>query len=315
MKKNIFFIAQSKSEIELFLNSDKFSDQIFIIPIELEALIFCDANNLRFLNPKELLSKNFHEKTILASEKYFSKKKNDFSSESINKEVNQYFRFRYNAISFINDIILNLKKKYRIYSIILTGDNIFYNARDKRNRFLHSIIKSLFNEIKINKLRNINIVRTIKANNYLIKQKLKPNTILFTNLGYNFKRIIRNIIFKKNVAVISDNSNKIIYENQSKFNLIKTKILSYIGIQFIDLKKNSLVKSKIKIKRINAFIGKKNISKILNSEISQIEPYYNDIYEKYKCFKKFFGKFKPKFIISNVTVGFLGSVLDSAKKK
>ena len=314
MNRSNFFITQTREEIDFFLNSNSFSSKVIIIPIELEALIYCDIKKLNFKNPKTLISKNFQKKTSIESEKYFLKKINkNFTSNSINIEINQYFRFRYNSISFLNDLINNLKKKYRIKKIYLSGDNIFFNARDKRNRFLFSIIKNLCKDIHLEKLRDIQIVKKNKIYSYQIKNKIKSGFILFTNLGYNFKRIIKQILFREKIAVISSKSNKIIYENLSKMSLIKSKIMKFIGIKSIELDKKNIIRKKRKIKRIKAFLGKKNISKILNSELSLIEPYYNDVFEKYKCLKNFFKYSRPKFTISNVCVGFIGSVLDAAK--
>ena len=136
MSKNSFFITQSREEIDFFLNSKSFSKSINIIPIDLEALIYCDICKLNFINPKLLISDNFQKSTLIQSEKYFSKKSKNFNLESINREINQYFRFRFNSISLINEIINNLKKKYKIYKIYLSGDNIFFNARDKEIGFL-----------------------------------------------------------------------------------------------------------------------------------------------------------------------------------
>ena len=124
---------------------------------------------------------------------------------------------------------------------------------------------------------------------------------------------MKSLIFFKKVVSISHKSNKVIYENQSKISLIKNKLLKLIGIKFIELKQKDLILNKRKIKKINAFIKKKNISKILNLELSLIEPYYNDTFEKYKCLKNFFKQSKPKYTISNVAVGFMGAILDAAK--
>ncbi len=314
MSKDSFFITQSREEIDFFLNSKSFSKSINIIPIELEALIYCDICKLNFINPKFLISDNFQKSTLIQSEKYFSKINKNFDSESINKEVNQYFRFRFNSISFINELINNLKKKYKIHKIYLSGDNIFFNARDKRNRFLYSIIKNLFKNIRLEKLRNTNIKKNNKIYSYTINSKIKSNFILFTNLGYNFKRIIKQILFRENIAVISNKSNKVIYENLSKISLIKAKLLNLIGIKSIELDEKKIIFKKKKIKKIRAFIGKKNITKILNLESNLIEPYYNDIFEKYKCLKKFFKYSKPKFSISNVAVGYMGAILDAARE-
>lgn len=315
MSKSNFFITQSREEIDFFLNSKYFSKKVFIVPIELEALIYCDISKLNYINPKVLISKSFQHKTIIQSEKYFLKKINkNFTSESIDKEINQYFRFRYNAISFLYDLICNLKKRYKLKKMYLSGDNIFYNARDKRNRFLCSIIQGLFPGIKLVKLRSINISQKNDVNSYAINTKIKSEYILFTNLGYNFKRIIKYIFLNKKLAVISNKSNKVIYENLSKLSLIKSKLLNLVGIKSIELNKIGIILKIKKIKKVKAFIGKKNITKVLNLELNLIEPYYNDIFEKYKCLKLFFKKSKPKFTISNVAVGFMGAVLDAAKE-
>ena len=98
LSKSNFFITQSREEIDFFLNSKYFSKKIFIVPIELEALIYCDISKLNYINPKVLISKSFQHKTIIQSEKYFLKKINkNFTSESIDKEINQYFRFYSNV--------------------------------------------------------------------------------------------------------------------------------------------------------------------------------------------------------------------------
>ena len=109
-------------------------------------------------------------------------------------------------------------------------------------------------------------------------------------------------------------SNKVIYENLSKISLIKAKLLNLIGIKSIELEEKKIIFKKKKIKKIKAFIGKKNITKILNLESNLIESYYNDIFEKYRCLKKFFKYSKPKFAISNVAAGYMGAILDAARE-
>ena len=83
MSKNSFFITQSREEIDFFLNSKSFSKSINIIPIDLEALVYCDICKLNFINPKFLISDNFQKSTLIQSEKYFSKKSKNFNLESI----------------------------------------------------------------------------------------------------------------------------------------------------------------------------------------------------------------------------------------
>ena len=71
MKKKFLFITQSIEEIDFFLKSQKFKKEILIIPIELEALLYCDIHKLNYINPKKFISKNFQKKTIIESARYF----------------------------------------------------------------------------------------------------------------------------------------------------------------------------------------------------------------------------------------------------
>ena len=92
MSKNIC-LAQTISELKFILDKSKID--LVCIPLNLKVLLYCEINNIEYLNPKNYLDNNFHKKSIETSNEFTSSVK--FLEEidyNIKIEFIAYLRFR-----------------------------------------------------------------------------------------------------------------------------------------------------------------------------------------------------------------------------
>ena len=69
MSKNIC-LAQTISELKFILDKSKID--LVCIPLNLKVLLYCEINNIEYLNPKNYLDNNFHKKSIETSNEFTS---------------------------------------------------------------------------------------------------------------------------------------------------------------------------------------------------------------------------------------------------
>ncbi len=306
MEKNICFIENYK-DIELVSKKQLLQNTIFI-PLNLETFLFCKKKKFEIFDFKNNILNQFHKKALFAGKKFIDGLKfNHQLNYSLKSEIIFLLRFRLNSVLFIIDIINNLKKKYVISSIIVSGINKKFHTNLEKENIASEIIDNLYGaEYKVVKL-STNNYQEQKPFLYRsqISEKLDPKKkkILLSNVGYNFLRFVK-FFKKKNVSIYVPFFNKV---------FIIKKIYYYLkGFKPLVIKKkrNFEEKEKIFIKRIDYFYNSIDLSYLLNNFYNKYNFYFNEIYQHSIVLKNFINKNNFSLTISNITKGIHGSILD-----
>ena len=310
MSKSIC-VVQSVEEIKFILK--KIKKKLIFLPLDLSTQIYCINNNIKYYNPINLVTKKFHEDTLLYSKKLIDEIIfNSEFMESHKKEFKAVIRFRFHSIAFLLELIEQLKKRNKINEIIVSGWDRYFDQYSKKNHFISYLVLNLINDIKIISLENCKYF-DYSNNKYqeykIINSSLNKNKnyILLTNLGYNFSRIVLN--FKKK-------GKNMIVPLFEKINPIKKIIYNFLGVTFIKMYRtqNQSIK-KFELPKINFNYKNKNLSKVLNFRANQEKSNFIKLYNQSKAIDNFFEKIKIKLVITNFTKGIHGYFVDLAKKK
>ena len=227
-------LAETKNEIDFIINNT--SKQLTWLPINLETLLYVKSKKLEYIDPTKLFFKKDHQQGILEQEKFIKYLKfNKFEHETLNIRFNSIMRKYFNSIFLIITFYENLKKKYKIKQIYVSGNNSYNFSKVDENSIISYICLEIFKKKKI----NVVPLSSTKLNHqpryrYLLKDKIKINGpfILISNLDYNFKRLI--FFFKKKKI-------KIAYFEFNKLNIIKKKLFYFLGIIPIIITKKSII--------------------------------------------------------------------------
>lgn len=297
MLKN-FCILQNKKDYEVIIGNIDLKKSIFI-PLNLETYLICIKNNHEIINFRKFLDNEFHQKALLASESFTKcikfQKNYSFSFKS---EITAYLRYRLHSIIFLIEIISCAKKSYNLKKIIVSGI-------DEEENYVSKIIRYLFRKdaIKIvdrkKKFQNY----TIYKYNFLENLRNNDKKILLSNLGYNFNKIVK-FFKKKDYNIYIPIFNKI--------SILRKFIFLCRGINLIKFKKDlkSKVPKKKFIKKIKFKYKKYNISSLLNLLFIENSFYFNDLYQKILALKKTISALNFNLLISNISRGLDGSILD-----
>ena len=189
MSKSICFV-QSVKEIKFILN--KLDKKIIFLPLDLSTQIYCIIYKLNFFNPINYIGKDFHQRSLLYSEKLIQELKfGNLDSESQKKEVKAVVRFRFHSIAFILELIKNLKKSEKLEELIISGWDEYYGQFSEKNHFISYLILKLIKNEKIiclKKIEHLNFLKYQPQDFIINKIKLNKNkkNVIITNLGYNF---------------------------------------------------------------------------------------------------------------------------------
>ena len=152
MSKSIC-VAQSVEEIKFILK--KIKKEVFFLPLDLSTQVYCINNNIKYYNPINLVTKNFHEDTLIHSKKLIDKIIfNSKFTESHKKEFKAIIRFRFHSIAFLLELIEQLKKRNKINEIIVSGWDRYFDQYSKKNHFISYLVLNLIDDIKIISLEN-----------------------------------------------------------------------------------------------------------------------------------------------------------------
>ena len=105
-------------------------------------------------------------------------------------------RYEINSSILLYEIIKNINKSFKITKLYVSGWDNKINQKDGNNYSITRIIKHLDVNIPIEEIIAKKIFQNKFNNNYLYeyylnkKYNCKKRTILISNLGYNFKRIV-----------------------------------------------------------------------------------------------------------------------------
>ena len=228
-------IAETNKELNKIYNSKNIDGDLVCLPINLETYLFCLDKNIKFLKPENFFTNDSHKKILEEAENFVdSIELNEENSDTLNLEIKFSLRLRFYSVSFILEMIKNIKKKYKISSLVVCESNL-------KNHVIHSpilydIISIIFNEIKIEKVSNEIYEKEFDYNyTYEINLSTKNDkqNILTNNFGYNFKRIYFSKAF---------NLNYIFYTFEyGKTSFFKKILLKFLRINIIKYKKKTQV--------------------------------------------------------------------------
>lgn len=305
----IISLVQSVEEIQFILK--KFNKKIIIVPLDLEAQLYCINNNIDFHDPLNLIKNSFHYETIKTSRDLLNNLDyKDIKHESHQKEIKAFLRFRIHAIAFILEIVNQLKLQKKIDEIVLSGWDTYYDTYSPKNYFISKTIINLIDDIKITTLKEIS--HEDHSDKFIYdysilnsKLNLDKEYIYLSNLGYNFFRIIF-ILIKKNKKILTISFNKI--------GFFKKIIYTIMGVEFIELKKNERkIINIVELLKVNFKFKEKDLSKLLNIRIDQEKKNVINMINKSYLIDELFKKLKIKYVITNVTRGIFGYFIDVAK--
>jgi hypothetical protein len=274
---------QSSSELE---HIKKLLGQLpTIVPLSLEALIYCDLNKIRYLDPEKIISHDFYKITNYECDNYIKKINFDnVSYDFIKNEIRSIIRFKYYQLAFLIEIIHSLKKNQKISEIFVTD---MYSSPEYR-----VMMKYPGNNFK-NINSSVSIYETIG-----IRYK-KQKKILFNNSAYNFRRFIIYLLKNKHkVSIIDEGIPK-----------IKKLIFKVLGIEIIELKKIKSAPIEKKFSLNQKFYFKNlEITNLINKQLNVSYEYIYDLESKYNALSKVFNLSEIKLVISNSNRG-LGAIL------
>ncbi len=310
MSKSIC-VVQSVEEIKFILK--KIKKEVFFLPLDLSTQVYCINNNIKYYNPINLVSKNFHEDTLIHSKKLIEEIIfNSEFTESHKKEFKAIIRFRFHSIAFLLELIEQLKKRNKINEIIVSGWDRYFGQYSKKNHFISYLVLNLIDDIKIISIENCKYFNYSKNKNQELKiinsgLDENKNYILLTNLGYNFLRIVLN--FKKKGKMM-------IVPLFDKINPIKKIIYKLLGVTFIKMQEiKSQTYKEVDLPEIKFNYKNKDLSKVLNFRVKQEKLNFIKLLNQSKAIDDFFKKMKINLVITNFTKGIHGYFVDLAKKK
>ena len=170
-------VAQTLDELKYILKK-KGKRNIYCLPLNLETQIYCSLNRIKYIKLIDLLDNSLHKNGILGGEKLVRKLKyGDLKYECQKESYKSLIRFKFNSIFFLNETLKQLKKKFSIKKIFLSGWNKYDKQYSINNYFISYIFKELFYEY------NLKFISKIKFKNFCSK------TFTYeSNLDFNKKK-------------------------------------------------------------------------------------------------------------------------------
>ena len=299
----IICVAQTVKELKFLLT--KGTNNMHVVPLDLEVQIYCIKNNINYFNPINYIKNSFHRHSLNESEKLINSiKYKNLNFESQKLIVRTFLRFRLNSIFYLTNLLNEIYKKNDIKKTVVSGWENYENQYSENNHYISKILKFFFKKKKIIYLEKKNYIKNHNHKIFDIKIKnldtFKKKYILAPNLGYNFFRFIKffnkkNFIiltpYDKNINIIK----KIIYKlflnvNFFKFiyNLKKNKTLKIPNINFkykdkkikdilvlrFQEEKINLINLQIKCKAIDTLFNKINFITVFSNNVRGDQGYY-----------------------------------------
>ena len=307
-------LGEDLKELNFILSNVKnINSDFYIVPLNLDTLIFCVKKRINFLNPIDYIENSFHEKVLLSSSELLKKLNyGNIDTDSHQKDYKNYIRKKYNQIFFSYFLIDQIIKKKNVKNIYVSGWENFTNDINKfnNNYYLTTIVNEYFKErvkiLSIEKNKNENFLDN--CYNYSLSPFVdtKKKKIMITSRGYNIYRIILVSLFLRySVYIISENNVNFFIKNISKF----------FGINFLILKKREINKVlNFYTKDINFTFENINFSNLLNLSKKYFGLKLTDTYYKSQSIKKLLQENKIDLVVSVIARGYQGSAVDYAKK-
>ena len=293
MKSISLGIAQRISEYEYLIKKVLNKKETFyMIPTNLETLLYYKKNNIKYINLSEILDNKIHKESIREFQKITSQINKDFTNEeTLKKRYIAIIRKYFNSIFFISKTLNQIKKKFIIKKIYLSGwDSYDFNNINRNflvSRIVFELYKSKFKIILLNKLKNNFFHYSLSL---VLPKKINYDFIYINNLGYNFKKIVIKNFFMKRF--------KILTPDDKNLNPFKKFIYKILNVKFLKLKKKTINKKNSNLPNIK--FKDKNIARLLNFRKQHVaQELENLIYQKQQYIKLFKIKKPKKFFLNN----------------
>ena len=299
MEKISLAIAQSSDEFDFILkNTNK---NLTLVPLNLETMLFCQKAKNKYFNPINLFNNELHEIALTESKKLIDNINYDETiSEVLKLRHRGIIRKLFNSSFFVYSLINEIKKKFIIEKIYVSGWHKYKFIEAKKNFFVSKICFELFGGQIVKSIKNFdNNDISKKVYEYKLEnfKKFPKNSLLVSNLGYNFKRIIY-YAFKTKFRICVFSFEKVPF--------FKKKIFSLLRVNFYYFKAIMTDKNKLKINvpEISYTYNKKNFSNLLNSLNLEIFSELSKLHNQCLSISNFLSKNKPKLILLNMLRGY-----------
>jgi len=309
--KTSIALAQCKNEIEFMQKQEECSNLLWI-PTNIETLLYFKRNNLSYINPIDYLNNKYHEECLIESKKLISALKPRMNVDGIyHVRFLNIIRKYFFSTFYILKIITELNKKNKIDNIILSGwDSYDFNST-KNNYFVSRITYHLLkNKFNIKLLKKLELKLYKNKITFKIPKNLPDNFIIFSNLGYNFKKILFYKFFSNQKILIFD---------FNKVSKMKQIILKFLGVNFVNIKreKNFLLDTNIKINNFQDISYKYedyDFSDLFNLRTKQICTEIDELKDIENAINRTLSENKPKAIYLNMTRGANDFLIKFSKK-
>jgi hypothetical protein len=305
-------IGENLKELNFIINNlNNLDKDFYVVPVDLDTLIFCDQKKINYFNPIDFIGNNFHKEALISSNILL--KNLNYGSiklESLKKEYKNYIRKKYNQFFFSHFILSEIIKKKKIKKIFVSGwENYSNDLKNYNNYYLTAVVKEFFASkveiISISNKKKENIINRCCTFNLSLIDKSKKKKILITSSGYNIYRVILISLFLRySVYVISEN----------KINSSIKNFLNILGLNILTFKKekyNNIVD--FKIEKINFVYQNKDFSSLLNLAKKYFDLKLSEIYYKSECVEKFLDNTEIDLIVSVMARGYQGCIVEYAK--
>lgn len=283
------------------------TDDSLYIPLDIKTLLLCKKYNVKIFDFNKYLDNDFHFKANRETKKFTETLRFEKQIHySLRSEIIGALRFRLHSVILIIEIVQFLLNEFKIKKFVVSGIK-------KRTHVLHyaKICSEIIEELFPDYTYSINDKYLFESDKgiykYYPKKKIlnKEKKICISNGGYNFKRICK--LFKSEKF-------QIILPNFEKITLFKKLIYFIRGIKVVDFyqRKENFIKKQYFIKKINfLYQNKFDLSFLLNNFYEKLNFYFNDLHQKMTSLKIFLNASNFDLLISNISRGLDGSILDS----
>ena len=273
--------------------------------------MYCKKKKINYIDIADILNNELHEEALLESKRLVDNLQyNKFMSELMRVRYKGIIRKFFNSSFFVYFLINKIKEKHNINAIYVSGWSSVNFKNVKENFFISKICIELFDSklVKIVSSDGFKYATQKKYRYNLIdKVNLPANSILVTNLGYNFKRIVF-CAFKTKFKIVC-----LSFEKISK---IKKFIFYILGVNIYQFKESEFdqIDTGIIIPDIYYSYKQKDFSKLLNFRKSQILTELFNLESQCKAISHFFMKNRPALILLNMVRGYNGYCAEISRK-
>ena len=302
-------IAFIQSEEEIKFIKSKTLEEVNFVPLNLESQSYLIIKKYNFINPKEFIAKDFHEKSITYVHNEVDKLSyKDFKYHGIENEFKGHIRFVLNYTVYFIELLDTILNQFKVEEIIISGwDSVNVTKHKSSNVF---VISRIINNLNINKKITILDSNYKKEEPKIYDYKIddikianNKKTLILNSVYYNFFRIILHCKFLGIKPYVFE------YQN-FELNFLKRIIFKLLGLTIIKVKTTDSRVKKIDIKNIKIFYKSRDISQIVNFRVRELEYELTIINNKINAFKAFMKNNSFSYYFTNVVRGFDGAVTE-----